>query len=221
MTVMQVMVLARSAKVTVTATETDTVRAPHGRIEGHGDSLIVHGGSDTLDVEVPLGSDICIATSSGKVRCCGSLGSVSVTSASGKVVVERASAAEIRTASGSIDIGIVDGTVGILTKSGTVEVDSAQRANVTTVSGKITIDSVQHAEVNTVSGWVRLATRSKPTVKVRGVSANIDVSVARDFAPSASLVSITGKVRCDCATGNDGEITIKTVSGGISVVSGG
>lgn len=220
MAVTQVMVLSRSAKVTVTATETDVVLAPKGRIEGHGDSVIVHGNSDSLDVEVPFGSDVVVATSSGRVRCCGALGAVSVTSGSGKIDVERAASLEVRTASGSISVGEIDGTVGVLTKSGRVELRSAQRVNVTTVSGKITVDDADQIEVNTVSGRVKVATSGTPSVKVRCVSSTVDVAVAAGLAPATSLVTITGRVRCDCEPGNDGEITIKTVSGAITITSG-
>ncbi len=220
MAVTQVMVLSRSAKVTVTATETDVVLAPKGRIEGHGDNVIVHGNSDALDVEVPLGSDVVVATSSGRVRCCGSLGSVSVTSGSGKIAIERAASVEVRTASGAISVGDVDGTVGVLTKSGRVDLGSAQRANVTTVNGRITVDSADQVEVNTVSGRVKVLASRTSSVKVRCVSSNVEVSVPAGVAPATSLVTITGRVRCDCDTGSDGDITVKTVSGPITITAG-
>ena len=218
MAAMQVMILVRSASVTVTATDTEVVLAPRGRIEGQGNSVIVHGGSDKLDVEVPVGSDLVIATASGAVRCCGSLGMVSVTSASGKVILERADQAEVRTASGSIDIGEVLETIGVLTKGGSVTIASARRVNATTVNGTITVSSTQHAEVNTVSGRVKIATTGVPEVKIRAVSANIEVSVERGSRPAMGLVTVAGKVRCDCATGTEGDLTIKTVSGAITVI---
>jgi len=214
---LRITITARSAAVDVTAGESDGVTVDGGSIEHTAEGAEIKGGSLRLRVGCPAGSDVRIATASGRVTTRGPLGDLHVATRSGRVTVEQADRVEVRTMSGRVDIGACEGECRCVVTSGAVHIDRAGSADVTSTSAKVEIGDVGDAAVTLMSGRVDLGTRRGTAVKVRTMSGAVRVRVPPDARPRTTLKARVGKVRCDCATGDDGEIDVKTVSGGIEV----
>jgi DUF4097 and DUF4098 domain-containing protein YvlB len=175
------------------------------------------GGSNAVEVVCPAGSDVIVGTASGNVELVGSLGDVRVTTASGRISIDDAQRVDVRTASGTIEIGSCHGECRVVTKSSRVRVGNAGSLDCSAVSGRVEVGGVEDASVRTVSGRVALGTANTGRVDVRSVSGKVELEVPRARRPATRLSSISGRVRCDCETGDDGEITVATTSGTINV----
>jgi DUF4097 and DUF4098 domain-containing protein YvlB len=186
---------------------------PDGSVRVHAS----HHGSHSVEVVCPAGTDVLAGTASGSVELAGDLGDVRVTTRSGRITVERATRIEIRTASGAIDIGECAGSCRIVTRSSKVHVRKAGQVDVAAMSGRVTIDDVANAVVRTMSGKVGLSTRDDGRVEVRTMSGSVEVEVPEGRRPATHLHSRTGRVRCDCQNGHDGEITVASMSGTIHI----
>lgn len=213
----------RSGDVRVLAEEGAELSVEGGTIERHDDGTIhVHRAptSSTIEVRCAAGTDVTVGTVSGKIELLGSLGAVRVASVSGKIRVVEATRVDVRTKSGKIDIGTCSDECRIMTKSASVHVGSAGRAMVAAISGVVLLENVSAAEVKTVSGKVLLAVAPNAgRVSVHTVSGKVEVRVPAETRPATRLRSISGKIQCDCTTGDDGEIAVKSVSGAIRVSS--
>ena len=174
-------------------------------------------GSKQIVVHCPTGTDITIGTASGSIETDGTLGSVRIATVSGKVRVGDVERVDVRTKSGSVQIGNVAGECRVIVTSGKIHIAHAQRATIAGVSGVIVMDDVEGADVKTVSGKVIIGTTGRGNVNVRTVSGVVEVTVPPDVQPLTRLRSVSGRIRCDCATGHDGEIAVKSVSGTIRV----
>lgn|SRR2546423_2367954 len=174
-------------------------------------------GADSIVVRCPGGSDVTIGTVSGKIDTEGPLGAVRVATVSGKVHVAEANRVDVRAKSGSVDIGNCAGECRVVVTSAKVHIGKAQRASIAGVSGVVLAEGVEGAEVKTVSGKVLLATTGAGKISVHTVSGKVEILVPPDVQPATRLRSISGRVRCECATGRDGEIAVASVSGGIRV----
>ena len=174
-------------------------------------------GGSVLEVRCPAGSDLTISTSSGAIDIEGDAGSVKVTTMSGALAIERAAAVDARGSSGRVDVGACAGECKVVFVSSNVHIGAAGHAVVATVSGDVDVDAVDDAEVKTVSGRVSLGARGGGRVAARSISGSIGVSGPSGSQPSARLHALSGRVRCECTQGHDGEIRAKSVSGSISV----
>lgn len=210
----------RSGAVRVTAQSDATLDVKGGRIDRDPEGgLRVDGDrpSKTIDVVCAEGTDLVIGTISGAVEIRGPAGAVKVATVSGNIRVERAASLDVRTKSGTVDVGSCTGDCNVVVTSSTVKVGEAGRAKVSAVSGRIEVDRLDDAKVQTVSGKVELGSRGGGQVLVQTVSGNVEVSVPPDRAPSTALKSMSGRIACDCQTGTDGEIRVKSLSGAIRI----
>ena len=218
---MRVNVSTRSGRVRVEGRDGAGLRVEGGTIERDDDGTVriaaATGGSHSVSVVVPAGTDVIVGTASGRVELRGSLGDVRVTTASGKIIVDAARSVDIRTASGTIDIGEVAGACRVVTKSSRVSVGSVANLDCSAVSGRIEVGGVQDASVRTVSGRIDLGTQATGRVEVRSVSGKVELAVPRDRRPATTLKTVSGRVRCECENGTDGEISVATTSGTIDV----
>jgi DUF4097 and DUF4098 domain-containing protein YvlB len=176
-----------------------------------------HGGSSSVEVVCPPGTDVIVGTASGDVELLGPLGDVRVTTASGRITIEHARRIDLRTASGTIDIGECTGECRVVTKSSKVAVGNAGSLDCSAMSGRVVVGDVEDAIVRTMSGRVKLGTRGSGRVEVRTLSGKVDVAVPPQRRPATTLRSLSGRVRCDCDRGSDGEISVATTSGSINV----
>jgi len=97
-------------------------------------------------------------------------------------------------------------------------VGRAGDAELVTTSGSVEADSVTGAQVKAGSGSVELGLAQAGAVDVKAHSGSVTISVPPGLQPATSLRSSSGKVRCDCEEGDDGEIRVRVGSGSISVV---
>jgi DUF4097 and DUF4098 domain-containing protein YvlB len=217
---MRLNIATRSGRVRVEGREGAGLGVQGGNVE-HDDGTVRItagiGGSNAVEVVCPAGSDVIVGTASGSVELVGSLGDVRVTTASGRIAIDDAQRVDVRTASGKIEIGRCRGECRVVTKSSRVRVGNAGTLDCSAVSGRIEVGGVDDANVRTVSGRVEMGTTSQGRVEVRSVSGKVDLAVPRDRRPATRLSSISGRVRCECASGDDGEIDVATTSGTINV----
>jgi len=209
----------RSGKVRVVAEAGAVLSVVGGSTEAAEDGVVdIRGASGSLlEVRCPAGSDLTISTASGAIEVRGDAGSVKVITKSGALAVERATAIDARGASGRVDVGTCAGECHVVFVSGNVRIGEAGSAVVATVSGNIEIDAVGDAEVKTVSGKISLGGRGGGRLAARSISGSVGVSVPAGSRPATRLKAVSGRVRCDCEPGDDGEIRAASVSGSISV----
>jgi DUF4097 and DUF4098 domain-containing protein YvlB len=216
-------ITTRSGNVRVQATGQNELSVEGGQVERHDDgTLHIRRAPDSESIEVSCasGTDVTVGTSSGKVELRGALGAVRVATVSGKIRVDEAARIDVRTKSGSIDIGACAGECRVMTKSAKVHVGSAARATVAAVSGVVLLEHVGGAEVKSVSAKVLLGLAPDPgRVSVHTVSGKVEIRIPPASRPSTRLRSLSGRVDCDCAPGDDFEIAVGSVSGGIEVSS--
>jgi DUF4097 and DUF4098 domain-containing protein YvlB len=67
---------------------------------------------------------------------------------------------------------------------------------------------------------VELGLSTAGALEVRAHSGSVTITVPEGLCPATSLKSSSGRVRCDCEAGGDGEIKVKTGSGSIVVAQG-
>ena len=79
------------------------------------------GGSKTITVHCPVGTDLTVGTHSGNVRASGEVGAISATTMSGSIEIDRADEADLRTGSGNITVGGIRGRCRLNTMSGRID----------------------------------------------------------------------------------------------------
>jgi DUF4097 and DUF4098 domain-containing protein YvlB len=214
-------ITTRSGDVRVHAEGDAALSVEGGTIERQDDgTLHIRREPDTNSIEVrcAAGTDVTVGTASGKVELRGALGAVRVATISGKIRVDEATRIDVRTKSGSVDIGACTGECRVMTKSAKVHVGSAGRATVAAVSGIVLLERVGGAEVKSISGKVLLGLAPDPgRVSVHTVSGKVEIRIPASSRPSTRLRSLSGRVDCDCPPGDDFEIAVASVSGGIRV----
>ena len=166
------------------------VKIPHR----HGMRFVRRNGV-IVRIALPRGSDVEVATASANVELNGSLGAVSVKTASGEVTADDVDDLRAKTASGDIEVGTVGGDLRMHTASGDlrcVRVDG--RSSVTTTSGDAEIGSTGGAiEVRATSGDVRLGEVSGEA-RVVAVSGDVHVlSLAEGSAHIRSCLLYTSR----------------------------
>lgn len=175
----------------------------------------IDGGSHSIEVVCPAGSDVILGTSSGKVTLEGPLGDVRITGSSGSVHVEQARSLDLRVRSGSVSVGAVGGECVVICTSGRIEVEKAGSIDLSGVSGTIVAGSVGGGTVRTTSGRITVGLDRAADLEVRGVSGTIEIDVPRGVAPELRLSTVSGKVKRDLEQGHDCVISVRTVSGTI------
>lgn len=184
------------------------------RVESDG-TYRIEGGSHSIEVTCPEGSDVILGTSSGKVVLQGPLGDVRITGSSGTVHVEAARSLDLRVRSGTVSVGTVAGDCLVVSSSGRIEVEKAGNVDLSGVSGTIVAGSVGGGKVHTTSGRITVGLDRAGDLEVRGTSGTTEIEVARGIAPELRLSTVSGKVKRDLAEGHDCVISVRTVSGTI------
>ena len=196
---------ARDDIVVTTDDRRDTTAASAG--------VEVTTASDSVEVRCPVGTDVVVGSASGRVRLEGQLGAARVTTASGSIRVGSVSSADLRTQSARIEVERCLGTCRVMNKSGKVEVHRARDVHVEGVSGTIEVAG-DEVRVRTVSGRVRVGTNRSAAIE--SVSGSVDVRVPEGFRPHVRRQG-QGRVDVDVPEGDDGDISIRTVSASVRV----
>ena len=220
---LQLRIATTSGKVTVKAEDrAGVVRVDGGRAVAVADGILEirpDRPSGSLEIRCPPFCDLVIGTASGRVELRGSLGAVSVTSASGSIRVSEAAEADLRTKSGSVEVGDCRTSCRIATKSGSITVGAAGTAEVSTVSGTIRITRVHgEALARTVSGGVTIGSAAGGPVRARSVSGGITVHLPAGVRPALTARS-SRPVKGAWVPGHDVVVELGTVSGSVVVTA--
>ncbi len=176
------------------------------------------GGSASLEVRCPAGSDVVVGTASGSVELRGRLGHVRATTMSGRTEVDQVESLDVRSLSGSIAVVRCGGRCRLQTKSGRATIGIADDADISTASGQVRVASCCGSiRVRTASGSVELGTEGKGNVDVRTMSGSVGVEVPEGVRPTVDLRSAKGRPKCDCPEGKDCRISVSSLSGKIRV----
>jgi hypothetical protein len=216
----------RSGSVTVIAEERSDVfaeegvssRGPETDATGRISFSSAKGGSSSLLVRCPKGTDLSVGTISGNVELRGVIGSARVTTVSGSIRVERAEELDARTVSGNIEVEHCSGRCLLHTKSGRATCETARDARVSTVSGQIHLNEASgKVRARTVSGTVRVGTQRNGDVAVQTISGSVKIHVPDGIRPDTHLRSLTGRPHIGCEPGSDCRIAVRSMSGQIDV----
>jgi DUF4097 and DUF4098 domain-containing protein YvlB len=211
-------IAARSGSIVVRARAGAEVEVTGAKVLIEADGTTrVEGRSKSIEVVCPEGSDLILGTSSGRVSLEGRLGDVRVTGSSGAIHVEEARSLDLRVRSGSVEVGVVAGVCRVVAVSGRIEVASAGSIDLTGVSGTVVARSVGGGRVRTTSGRVAVGLDRAADLEVRGISGTTEIDVPRGVAPELRLSTVSGRVKRELEQGHDCVISVRTVSGSITV----
>ena len=171
---------AVSGRVTVLAGSTFSVKGP-ADVRHDGALATVEAGSSRVEVMVPLGAQVAIGTTSGRVQARGELGDTAVTTVSGRVSVEHAASVDVRAGSGRVEVGSVDGMCRVRAEHGRVSVQQAGAADLSTESGRIEVGSVSGpVRAHSVSGRVTVELSQAADVDAETISGRVEVRLPPD-----------------------------------------
>jgi Putative adhesin len=182
-----------------------------------------------ITVTAPHGCLVDAQTSSADVAGSGAFGALEATTASGDVTFGAIDGpASVHSASGDVSIVSVAGDCMIRTVSGDVRLDEAAgTTSLTAVSGCVLIREARGSvAVKTVSGDIGLTRIHRDEVKLRSVSGDIEVAVARGAKVWMDVTSMSGSTKSELDVsaepegegGAELEIRASSVSGDIRVM---
>jgi DUF4097 and DUF4098 domain-containing protein YvlB len=212
-------VASRSANIVIRAADVPAPTVVRGRAEIDATGVVHVRSDSSVEIHCPPGTDVCVASTSGKVTCEGLLGRVWARSTSGDVRIEQAESIDVRTTSAKVDIGTCAGACDVVGHSGRIEIGATRSASVSTTSGRTTIDSAVDACVRSASGAVHVGARKAGVIEISTLSGSVKVQLADGCNPLATLRSLSGKVRGPTrqAVATDGDLRVRTMSGSITV----
>lgn len=221
-----VRIQSRSGKVEVVAEPRDDVLVEGEGFDAHeiegGAALEIRsgrGGSKSLLVRCPVGTDVSIGTHSGSIRTEGELGVLTATTMSASIDVDRADEADLRSGSGSIKVRGIRGRCRLNSMSGKIEGGQLGACACGTMSGSIRIDRViGPLKARTVSGSVEANCEGEGAIAVKSVSGKVQIGLPEGTSVNRRFKTISGRVRCPFPEGDDCSIEAMTVSGSIEVV---
>jgi DUF4097 and DUF4098 domain-containing protein YvlB len=217
----RVRITVGSGRVRVIGESRDDVAVEGAQSSDSGGEIQVRGGSGSVTVRVPTGTDVMVGSGSGNVAFTGPLGAVSVTTGSAGVEAEDVASIDARTASGKLTVDASRGSVRLRTKSARVRVGRADGAvHISNVSGKVEIREARDSvSIKTVSGSTDVVVTGTGEVGVETVSGKITVHVPEGTHPDVRLQTVSGKKRIKCTTGDAFVISGRSISGSITVTS--
>ena len=203
------------------------VAVPHKR-GGFSLSLVFGHGSIDCRVRCPEGTDVSAKTKSAGLRARGTIGSLSMATASGDTEADRVlGPVDVKSASGDLEVAVAEGSVTVQTASGDVEVATARgKVSAATASGDVVIgEAYADVRANTVSGDQQHRAVMQGRLTAQAVSGDIEIGVRRGAKAYLDCSTVSGDTvseldSLDAAPADDGplvEIAAKTVSGDIRI----
>jgi DUF4097 and DUF4098 domain-containing protein YvlB len=217
---------SRSGRIEVVAEPRDDVAVEGDRFsatEADGGATLEvragHGGSKSLSVRCPAGTDVVIGTHSGTVKLVGDFGTVSVTTMSGNIEVESADEADLRSGAGGITLGACRDRCRMNSMSGSINAGAVGAASAGTMSGSITIERVAgRFKARSVSGTIRAACACEGAIVVKTVSGKVHLDLPTGTALDTRFKTLSGHVRNPFPVGNDCHLEAMSISGSIELV---
>jgi len=182
----------------------------------------------TCRVRCPEGSLVNVKSKSADLVARGSIGGLTVQTASGDIEVDRVlGGINVKSASGDVAAREVAGGVSVQTASGDVELEVVRGAmSITTASGDVTIgEAHDNVSTNTVSGDQDHGAVMIGHVSAHSVSGDVQIGVRRGSRVFLDCTTVSGDTSSELdvtadAPAGDGplvEIKAKTVSGDIRI----
>jgi len=168
----------------------------------------------TVEVTLPEGSRLSVATASAPVRTTGRVGPAHVKTASGSIRVEHAETLDVETASGDVDAELVAGDAKLTSASGDVSVrEVGGQLQVATASGDASVVwALGEVRLKTASGDARIETASD-SVTARTASGDLEIGAAH--RGSLSLDTASGDVRVGVPVGTTAWLDVRSLSGDV------
>lgn len=218
----EVRITTASGSITVVAEPRDDVVADDSvdvrRAHDGSTEVVPRKRSRSMTVRCPEGAAVVVGTRSGSLKLAGSFGAVRVTTMSGSITVDRATSVDARAMSGKIVVGTCTGSCRVKTKSGSTRVSSAGSVEIHLGSGSIQVDHVDGAAaVRAVSGSVTVEAGGAGPVEVETMSGSVTIVLPASCQPRVKARSLSSRPRIECSQGNDCDVTVRTLSGGITV----
>jgi DUF4097 and DUF4098 domain-containing protein YvlB len=175
-----------------------------------------------VEVGVPEGTQLRIATASADVDASGRFGTATVRSASGDVTLgEVSGCVDVQAASGDLVVASVGGELSFTSASGDVRAGVVAGAvAVRTASGDVAIQSAAtDVRCTTVSGDIELGSVTAGDATFKSVSGDIDVAVASGTRVMFDISSMSGRTESeltDAGTPPDLDPTLALRAGSVS-----
>ena len=193
--------------------------------------LIIIGRGPKVGVRVrcPRGSDLDLRTGSADIDVTGTLGEVTVKTASGDVSLEDVGRLSVATASGDVRVRDVEGALELRTASG----DASMRRcggilSANLVSGDLSVEeAVAGLAVTTVSGDVRVHAAGGGGMRVQSVSGDVRLAIKPGERLYIDASSVSGTMSSELgledapptdSTSPVSELRVRTVSGDLQIV---
>jgi DUF4097 and DUF4098 domain-containing protein YvlB len=171
-------------------------------VDAAGTPPTVEGGSSSVRLRVPEGTDLLIGSTSGRVTVRGRVGRVSAVTTSGRIDIERAASVDARSRSGRIGIGHADGECRVVSTSGGVTIGRCGDADLTSRSGRIVVSDAHGAvRAACTSGRISVRMAGPHDVAAETVSGSVEVSYPESVHPlvtASSTSPVDASVGCDC-----------------------
>lgn len=170
----------------------------------------------SLEIRVPVGTDLVVGCTSGRIRVSGPVGHVSATTQSSRIDIDGASSIDARTDSGSLRVERCEGECRIRSKSGRVDVTGCAGADVSTRSGRVTLRRVAgDVHAHCVSGRITMDIDGPHDVDAETVSGRITVSLPE----GVNARRVTPGQEADVAGDYDCTINVRSISGRVDVAN--
>jgi Putative adhesin len=204
------------------------VDVPQRRGGGFSFGIVFGRSGITCRVRCPEGSLVGAKSKSADLLARGTIGGLTVQTASGDVEVDRVlGSVNVKSASGDVQAREVNGGVSVQTASGDIEVEVVRGpVSIATASGDVSIrEAYDDVSANTVSGDQDHGAVMTGRVAAHSVSGDVHIGVRRGSRVFLDCNTVSGETSSDldltpdAATG-DGplvEIRAKTVSGDIKI----
>lgn len=174
------------------------------------------GGSATLEVRVPAGSSVTVATGAAPIVIAGVNGAVETASQGGATTIQgNPRSVEATAQHGGITVDARTDRVILTSMSGPVRVSGTvrQRAEINAMSGAVEITgSVGEAEINALNGAVRVANVTGGRIEITSVSGSVNVTGTR---LRGNVESVSGAVVVSGTLG--GALNVESHAGSVEL----
>lgn len=204
-----------NGRVRVIAEDRDDVAVDGGTTDEADGLTTVTSHSDRVVVRVPIGTDVVVGTSSGRITVDGSVGALAATTESGRIEIESARTVDARAETGAITVEHAVEMCRARANTGRIEVGRSGAADVSTTTGRIELKQVDGpVHAHCVSGRIRIEMLAPHDVDADTVSGSVRVSM-----PSGTRVHLLDGKDDDTPAPPDCHCSVRasSVTGRVSV----
>jgi hypothetical protein len=210
---------AGAAAVIVRAAKVDAPRVVRGAGQvPEGDVLVVRSAGRRVEVEVPIGFDVVVSATAGRVITQGHLGRVVVTAGAGRIDVEHAESVDVRAGAGRVIVERCVGECRLKVDAGRAQLGHVGSLHVMSDAGRIEARQIDSATtVRALHGRVDLGVLGGGDVDIETQTGRIDVKVQGTAKPRVTAESQHGRLRMAVPAGDDFALRVRTAHGRVTV----